>query len=276
MITVRHAGVSHVVACGKCGYCLMNKRSSWMFRIHQEMREQMHRGYFLTFTYDQKHVKRAPCGRLSLRFIDIQLYLKRLRKAKFYAKYVCVGEYGPQTLRPHYHMLLWTDAPVSYIQSNWKSSTTGVPMGRIQFGTLTMESAMYTLKYIIQPKQKAENGIERTRAQFSKGLGLGYLTTRVYNFHTEDYDEPKMFSYIDGRKIALPRYYKLKIFTKYQLREEANKVKLDCHYQKRREIRDVLKRGLVRTRKFAIQYRHALRAEQARRIIKKTKFNETL
>lgn len=275
MVKVKHGNNVHIVPCGKCAFCLTSKRSSWMFRIHHEMRLQEHRGYFLTFTYDQKHVKRGPEG-FSLRFKDIQLYLKRLRKAKYYAKYVCVGEYGSKTHRPHYHMLLWTDAPVTFLESNWKSSTTGKPMGHIRFGTLTMESAMYTLKYIIQPKQKAVDGFERTRAQFSKGLGLGYLTSAVYDFHTEDYDAPKLFSYIDGRKVALPRYYRNKIFTKYQLRVEAERIKFERYWKERKELRGILRQGLARTRKFAKVYRQSIRIEQARRIIEKTKFTEVL
>lgn len=282
LIKVRHGENVHSVPCGKCAYCLVNKRSAWMFRIHFEMRDQLHKGYFLTLTYDEKHVGRTASGRLSLRFRDVQLYLKRFRKAKHYVKYICVGEYGGLTNRPHYHMLLWTDASPQFIQENWKSSKDNSVMGIVHFGNLSMASAMYTLKYIIQPKVRLEDevdcfgrnvpGREKTRAQFSKGLGLGYLTTAMYNFHTADYENPEMFSIIDGRKVALPRYYKSKIFTKHQLAKEASKNKWESIRARRQKMRDLIAKGVTGT----YAYIQRLRAEGAKRIIEKTKFNQSL
>lgn len=272
MITVRVLDGYQKVPCGKCAFCLTNKRSQWMFRLYHEMRLQKHPGYFLTLTYDEKHVKRVADGRLSLRFYDVQLFFKRLRKQKFYVKYICVGEYGGVTKRPHYHMLLWTDASADVIQSEWKSSKDNSPMGSIHFGMVTMQSAMYCLKYIIQPKVKDDEGIERTRAQFSKGIGLGYLTSEVYDYHTFDYEKPVLFSVIDGRKVALPRYYKQKIFTKAQMRKEAHKVKWQLIKESRKEMRKLIAQGIKNTK----IYRQALRVEQARRIIETTKYNLSL
>lgn len=50
---------------------------------------------------------------------DIQKFIKRVR---YYARkydpefgfirYWCTGEYGPQTFRPHYHLILWFDSPI--------------------------------------------------------------------------------------------------------------------------------------------------------------------
>lgn len=260
------------VPCGKCAFCLQNKRSEWMFRVFHEMRLQTHKGYFITLTYDEKHVRRADNGLLSLRFRDVQLYLKRLRKAKYYAKYICVGEYGTETHRPHYHMLLWTDAPVEFLQSNWKSSKTGKPLGNLHFGSLSMASAMYTLKYIIQPKQRAVEGLEKTRAQFSKGLGLGYLNEEVYEYHTHDYEVPVYGSRIGEQLVALPRYYRNKIFTKYQnelnrrLRLDEKKVK---HEKLMQEYRD---RGIADPEAYWIR----MRIDEADRILKKTKYSLTL
>lgn len=285
MITVRHGkrekktrldtpldGSIHMVPCGKCAYCLTNKRSAWIFRMYWELRYQEKPGYFLTFTYDEHHVPRAPDGRRSLRFYDIQLYLKRLRKAKYYAKYVCVGEYGAETKRPHYHMILWTDASPDFIQANWHSSTTKKIMGHVDFGELTIASFMYCMKYIIQPKQLAQDGIEKTRAQFSKGLGLGYLSTSMYEYHTQDYDEPLLFTYLDGKKVALPKYYKDKIFTKAQLRKEAEKTKWQRIKEKRRHKRVLLAQGIKDTE----VYLQTLRVERANRIISKTKYGLTV
>jgi len=280
MITVKHPpkpmsmrtkldpgrdGGTFVVPCGKCAFCLVNKRSQWMFRIHHEMRTQNYPGYFLTVTYNEKYVKRVPGVGLSLRFRDIQLWLKQIRKAKYYAKYICVGEYGTKTHRPHYHLLIWTDCPPEKMERIWFR-------GSIDFGQITMASAMYTLKYIIQPKQREENGLEKTRAQFSRGLGLEYLNKSVYNYHTSDPENPVLFSIIDGRKVALPRYYKNKIFTKQQLHKAGHKAKWDSIRKYRKHVRELLIQGIGDTK----TYVKKLRVEQANRIIKNTKFNTTV
>lgn len=265
LITVRHNGEASKVPCGKCAFCLTNKRSSWMFRVYHEMRIQQYPGWFITLTYDERHVKRVPGVGLSLRFRDVQLFLKQIRKAKYYAKYICVGEYGTETHRPHYHLLLWTDCPPEKLERIWFR-------GQVHFGRITMASAMYTLKYIIQPKQKSENGLEKTRAQFSKGIGLGYLTEAVYNWHTADYENPILHSVIDGRKVALPRYYRTKIFTKHQLRREGHKTKWKAIREYRRYMRELIAQGVVNTK----VYVKKVRADQAQKILKKTKFNQTL
>lgn len=271
MIRVVHNGVGHMVPCSKCGYCLMSKRSQWMFRIFYEMRRQDKPGWFVTLTYDEKHVKRTADGRLSLRFKDVQLFLKKLRKAKFYAKYVCVGEYGSRTSRPHYHMLLWTDCEAHRLEHFW-SGRDGKPLGHIHIGRISMQSAMYTLKYIIQPKQKAEGGVEKTRAQFSKGLGLAYLSSAVYDYHTVDYDKPVFVAMVDGREVMLPRYYRSKIFTKYQQKREAHRLKWELIRKRRNKMRELLAQGISNTK----VYIDGLRAENARRVIAKSKFNEKL
>lgn len=236
-----------------------------MFRIHHEMRTQEHPGWFITLTYDEKHVKRVAGGRLSLRFRDVQLLLKKIRKHKHYAKYICVGEYGSQTLRPHYHLILWTSASPSEIQNLWSR-------GIAHFGKVSMASAMYTLKYIIQPKQRDVDGIEKTRAQFSRGLGLGYLSSAVYEYHTQDYENPVLVSRIDGQQVALPRYYRKKIFTKYQLRKEAQRIKWDTIRKRRRYMRKLIASGVKDTKMYIM----GLRQCEAQRIISKTKFTEVL
>lgn len=248
-----------------------------MFRIFHEMRTQENPGWFLTLTYEEKYVKRVDDGRLSLRFRDVQLFLKKLRKAKYYAKYICVGEYGSETHRPHYHMLLWTDCPVHSLEKFWTTKS-GSTLGRIHVGRLTMASAMYTLKYIIQPKQRAVDGIEKTRAQFSKGLGLAYLTTSAYYYHHPDHPgttPPELLNFtsvIDGATVALPKYYKDKIFLKWQKREEALRIKT----QKELDQRELFDRLLTQGVKQPEQYTYDLRVSQALRIIKSTKYNQTI
>lgn len=95
----------------------------------------------LDYTYPQVQQLAEKCkldgqfGYLSLR--EIQLFMKRLRKhLKKYTdervRYYAVGEYGPKSLRPHYHLLLWFDRREtsevleSCINQSWKFGITDI------------------------------------------------------------------------------------------------------------------------------------------------------
>lgn len=254
------------VPCGKCGMCLENRRKSWMFRIWHEMHGQQNRGWFLTLTYGPKFVKRGDSGHLSLHFKDVQGFFKQLRWCGYYVKYICVGEYGEKKERPHYHLLLWTDARPEDLQFFWH-------YGHVDFGELEMASAMYTLKYIIQPKWYPE-GTERPRAQFSRGIGICYLGKdeafeKVYRFHSSG-SVANLFSVIEGKKVALPRYYRDKILTTGQ-RKEAAKLMLE----EKRKVDEKLRRDWVRSgndERAYDAYAKGLRKDCSEHILKTTKY----
>lgn len=101
------------IPCGHCIGCILDKARSWSDRMMLEYYTSG-RGLFITLTYNNDHV---PYGcddygvfrTYSLCKEDLQKFLKRVRKRfeprelKFYA----AGEYGPKTLRPHYHLVIF-------------------------------------------------------------------------------------------------------------------------------------------------------------------------
>lgn len=120
------------VPCGHCHSCKETKKLGWFVRLYYEWRYcEDNNGFalFETLTYNQEHLphflrqyfphtKLYPC--FSTR--DIQLYLKRLRKAlsKLYSpelvrghvKYFLSMELGSRTLRPHYHVVFFVSTPL--------------------------------------------------------------------------------------------------------------------------------------------------------------------
>lgn len=91
--------------CAKCLACRHAKAGSWANRVHQEAR--LHEvNVHLTLTYAPEHYT----GQLEAD--DIDLYLDRLRIAMKRAglpplRYFLVGEYGDQTERGHFHMVVF-------------------------------------------------------------------------------------------------------------------------------------------------------------------------
>lgn len=120
---------------------------------------------------------------------DIQDFIKRLRQWQkndaSSIKYYAVGEYGGQTLRPHYHIIIF-NADINFIEKSWSICTnkklkTFSKIGNIHYGSLTEASVGYTLKYISKAKQIPLHSNDDRVPEFSlmsKGLGINYLTEK--------------------------------------------------------------------------------------------------
>lgn len=128
---------------------------------------------FLTLTYQNEHVPLVlndfglgvtGMGLLTLKPRDLQLWLKRLRKAisPLKVRYFAVGEYGDKTERPHFHVILYgypkcvRGQTLGYpAKSRWSEccvhcrligETWG--LGDIVSGAVTRESTNYCADYV--------------------------------------------------------------------------------------------------------------------------------
>ena len=110
-----------MMPCGVCMECRLKYSREWAVRCMLEA--QYHdSNYFLTLTYDNDHldtVRRYYCDEngeayesLSLNPKDLQDFVKRLRRNLDYhngdkIRHYSCGEYGSQTHRPHYHLIVF-------------------------------------------------------------------------------------------------------------------------------------------------------------------------
>lgn len=148
-----------VLPCGKCFVCRENNIEQWVIRWQEQLKvENPDTCYFLTLTYDDKHIPTmiTPDGeeKTTLFYKDVQDFLKRLRKrqSKLFKEnnqkitYHGCGEYGKRfTKRPHYHILM-TGLLIdpNEIQSIWGN-------GRVHVGTDVNETSIkYILKYSLK------------------------------------------------------------------------------------------------------------------------------
>lgn len=226
--------------------CLQKRRNEWAFRLKQELKIA-ESAYFVTLTYDdenlplynlrtksffpKKYIPAEPFT-VSLKKMDVQLFLKRLRHdliefevnptkklsgLKF--KYFIVGEYGTETKRPHYHCLFFNINSLQKVDElllkNWKH-------GHIHVGSVTSKSISYTAKYVIN-KAIQEEDRQSPFAIMSKrpAIGSNYLNTHS-NYHQTN---SVFYGQENGTKIGLPRYYRDKIFSKLDLEENLLKVR---------------------------------------------------
>lgn len=204
---------SVTVGCGKCIACLSDKRKEWQFRLEQEYRYSKS-AYFVTLTYDAKHL---PSDR-SLDKRHIQLFLKRLRKRDGSNKirYYCVGEYGTNYGRPHYHILLFNVLEEQDIRRSW-SDKFGRPVGIVHIGRVSAASVGYVTKYIIQP-DNIPTGCLKPFAMMSRGYGIGgrYLSDAMVKWHR---DNKALYCMRNNEKVRMPRFYQSKVWYKSKDRE---------------------------------------------------------
>lgn len=141
------------VPCGQCIGCRLERSRQWAVRLMHE--KQLHTyAWFLTLSYADENL---PEG-MSLCKRDVQLFLKRLRKAKGRCRYLYCGEYGDTTGRPHYHMILYgLDFPDRKVikrsekghdlfESDQLKKLWG--LGHVWLGAVTFESAAYVARYV--------------------------------------------------------------------------------------------------------------------------------
>jgi len=198
------------LSCSKCVNCNINRQNAWIFRLEQEYRKSK-TAIFTTLTYANENVPQTvnkDTGEIinSLRYTDVQLFMKRLRKAhpNVKLKHYSVGEYGDETQRPHYHQIIY-NASQNKIQENWQ-------LGHTKIGTVTTASIRYVTKYMGKRIANTPEGAELPKSVMSQGLGKDYLTSENVKHHKENLIDSILLD--DGKRIQLPTYYKDKIFDK--------------------------------------------------------------
>lgn len=184
------------VPCGKCPNCISRRVSGWSFRLMQQ-EKVAETAHFVTLTYDNQHVPITSHKYMGLCKRDLQLFFKRLRKRQpdCRLKYYAVGEYGGQSFRPHYHIILF-DAILENIQPSWE-------LGDIHYGTITEASVGYCLKYLTKQSRIPLHRNDDRPKEFglmSKGLGANYLTPQMVKWHKASLEDRMYCNIEDGKK----------------------------------------------------------------------------
>lgn len=220
------AKAGYAVPCGKCFQCVKRRITDWSTRLYFEAEAAKMPPIFLTLTYSNENLTYPTTnGRYAtLCKRDVQTFFKRLRKlckrnrqiCQGDIKYLCVGEYGSNNHRPHYHVLLFGVTERECLAS-WALNNS--PIGQVYFGNVTAASIAYVCGYTLS-KSASSRHVARYHLQeefhlFSKGIGKVYTTgtTAIWHNHRVQDGEPGHFILVDGVKRPMPRYYLDKIYT---------------------------------------------------------------
>lgn len=234
-------GAEYALPCGKCPPCKLRRIQGWVFRIQEEDKVSSS-SYFITLTYDTRHVPISDNGFMTLEKSAYQKFMKRLRKLeRNKLKYYAVGEYGTKNNRPHYHAILFNLEDVENIAKSWE-------LGNVHIGEVTTDSIAYTVKYIDKLKRIPIHRNDDRQKEFSlmsKGLGKSYISDAIKKYHRADLKRNYLTT-PNGYKVAMPKYYREKIFTEVE-RETQRDYILDAESKKEREMR----------RKFDLLYKNS-------------------
>lgn len=222
------------VPCGHCSLCAKTRQDEFVNRCLLETYSSKYKPLFITLTYDNEHL---PEDGVSVR--DCQLFLKRLRKNlctffkhKVSIRYTIVSEYGHNTHRPHYHMLLWNmpyfdlsnlpfrtlcsypipihDVTAFHVMSNfirnaWQNGFVSVQVQKDVTGR-------YLAKYIGKGSD-VPFGKNRCFMLSSRKRGIGFAAFEEFKQFLLDNPTQTSISFLDPKvgkevTIAIPRYYR--------------------------------------------------------------------
>lgn len=234
-----------LIPCGQCIGCRIRQREDWTTRIELEARDYpKEEVWFITLTYDDDHVpgmivktgeimrkaqytwkpgEKRPSSVQILLYEDIQKFLKRLRKAyRGKLRYFVAGEYGEQTARPHYHMILYGWKPTDlenlykihhngYYTSKWLADLW--EMGQIQIAQAVPETYRYVAGYVTKKMYEIDGkkanayyelGQTKPFACMSLKPGLG---DHYYQEHKAEIWRKGYIQCTNGKQAQIPRYY---------------------------------------------------------------------
>lgn len=288
--------------CGQCSGCRMDYARQWANRLMLELEsfrdDPDHTGdaYFVTLTINDDHIndyRTSSChGRgdekqldvlrpyadpdtgvhlgwsHSLNKVDLQLFLKRLRKyhPNDKIRFFACGEYGSTTFRPHYHLIIFGLTLDNNDLSFYKKSGLGYdymnseyiskcwPFGYNVVAPVTWESCCYVARYMMKKVLGPEGrklydkfNLTPPFTQMSRRPGIA---SKYYETHQISEDTSSIvIGTADGSRVFPPPRYLEKLF-------ELDNPKGAEHRRKIRRLSAINSQNLVlsRTHKTAEQY----------------------
>lgn len=246
------------IPCGQCIGCRLERSREWALRITQEA--TLHeKSSFLTLTYSDRNLPTHH----SLRKKDLQDFFKRLRFfSELKLRYYACGEYGTQTLRPHYHICLFGEdfssdrklykkTPEGFPLYNSQSLSDRWPFGHAVIGDLTFETAAYTARYVTKKitGEKASEHYGLREPEFSlmsrrPGIGTDWAKKNLI-------DLERGLCYSHGSLHKIPKFYQKQINEKklLKLKYKNKKEALKLEQQKNPYVLDAVQKSKFNLKK---------------------------
>jgi hypothetical protein len=142
-----------LVPCGGCIICRKHKARLWEARILLEQRSTDQQCWFVTLTYADDQIPLTPEHDQTLRKAQLQAFVHNYRTRVSDFRYLAVGEYGDESLRPHYHLAIFPTEPfdIQGFLHKWERR------GFASASPLQGRRAAYMCKYALKRLTKQED-----------------------------------------------------------------------------------------------------------------------
>lgn len=275
--------------CGRCIGCRLKYSRDWADRCMLESL-QYKNNIFLTLTYDDNHIPECQEGSPihPLKKRDLQLFIKRLRKEfpNDRIRYFACGEYGSNSMRPHYHLLVFNiplgDLVFHHRDINngnlyytsptidrcwYPESDSNLPPDKRSINgfhlisDVTWDTCAYTARYIMK-KQKGKNADIYEKYNFPPEFTIMSrkpgIAADFYNEHNDIVINPYYLPTKDGHKTIRSNRYFDKLFDI----EYPN----DLEFIKEERIRIAKANEDMKANLTSLSYRERLIAEEENKI----------
>lgn len=223
------------VPCGQCIGCRLDYAAGWADRLCLEASlydEEL--SHFITLTYDTEHV---PINESKTGFTllpdDVTLFMKRLREhyRREYndvnIRFYLAGEYGTDTMRPHYHLCIFNiEIPdLQYYSKNKQGDLLYMSdllnsiwgKGNVIIGSFCWQTAAYTARYVVKKlkgEQKSFYGEFDIQSEFVRMSRRPGIASKFFENNYEELLNTDTIYLPKGksvRSVRLPRYFLNKV-----------------------------------------------------------------
>lgn len=224
------------IGCGNCFECRRQKAREWQVRLMEDIKTNKN-GKFITLTFSNESllklqnegtIKRTDPDTGKIQTLQIsnlkgydrdnatatkatrlfnERWRKKYRKALRHWLVTELGHNG--TERIHLHGIIWTDETYDTIRQIWQYGYIW-PKPKSKVKTwVNNQTINYIVKYVnkVDPKHKEYKSIILT----SPGIGANYINTNAAFKNMRDQTET--YKTTTGHEIALPIYWRNKLFT---------------------------------------------------------------
>nr|WAE43726.1 MAG: replication initiator protein [Microviridae sp.] len=202
--------------CGVCIECRAQKKREWQIRLTEEVKHD-NSGQMITLTFDTNNLRtlremykdKTPYEQdNAIATIAVRRFLERWRKEhKKSVKHWLITELGHGEFEHmHIHGILWTNEPGEKIKKIWQYGNIWAGYGTNR--TYVNESTIsYIIKYVTKIDEKHK--YYKPIILCSPGIGSKYINTEAAKIAKKE----EAYRTRTGHKIALPIYYRNKIYT---------------------------------------------------------------
>lgn len=225
------------IGCGNCIECRQQKSREWQTRLHEELKASKH-AYFITLTFSneslQELMKKYETKETNaVAIAAVRLFLERYRKKHGKSlRHWLITELGHEnTERIHLHGIIFPENHITNeeLENLWK-------YGRTDTGKYcNAQTVNYIVKYVT--KIDLDHKDYKPCIICSAGMGENYVlkefNKKLHEFRDKDTNET--YTLNNGREIALPIYYRNKLWSE----KERNKLWANRLDKQKRYIRGI-------------------------------------